>query len=86
MVFNATSLLLFVFIHLLSSANKTDLHYITEILLKVALNTINQTKPINWYLTFVCSFRFLYTDFCLFGAILNLMAFCLEAIPDIMYA
>jgi len=28
-----------------SSTNKTDLHDITEILLKVALNTINQTKP-----------------------------------------
>ena len=28
-----------------SSANKTDRHDITEILLKVALNTINQTKP-----------------------------------------
>jgi hypothetical protein len=25
--------------------NKTDCHDITEILLKVALNTINQTKP-----------------------------------------
>jgi hypothetical protein len=25
--------------------NKTDSHDITEILLKVALNTINQTKP-----------------------------------------
>ena len=28
-----------------SSTNKTDCHNITEILLKVALNTINQTKP-----------------------------------------
>ena len=28
-----------------SSTNKTDRHNITEILLKVALNTINQTKP-----------------------------------------
>jgi hypothetical protein len=27
--------------------NKTDRHDITEILLKLALNTINQTKPIN---------------------------------------
>ena len=27
-----------------SSINKTDCHYITEILLKVALNTINQTN------------------------------------------
>jgi hypothetical protein len=30
-----------------SFSNKTDRHDITEILLKVALNTINQTKPIN---------------------------------------
>ena len=30
-----------------SSTNKTDLHDITEILLKVALNTINQTKPFS---------------------------------------
>jgi hypothetical protein len=28
-----------------SSTNKTDRHDITEILLKVALNTTNQTKP-----------------------------------------
>jgi hypothetical protein len=28
-----------------SSTNKTDRHDITEILLKVALNTISQTKP-----------------------------------------
>jgi hypothetical protein len=28
-----------------SSTNKTDCHNITEILLKVALNTINKTKP-----------------------------------------
>jgi hypothetical protein len=28
-----------------SFSNKTDCHDITEILLKVALNTINQTKP-----------------------------------------
>jgi hypothetical protein len=28
-----------------SSTNKTDRHDITEILLKVTLNTINQTKP-----------------------------------------
>ena len=27
-----------------SSTNKTERHYITEILLKVVLNTINQTK------------------------------------------
>jgi hypothetical protein len=30
---------------LVSSTNKTDHHNITEILLKVVLNTINQTKP-----------------------------------------
>ena len=30
---------------LVSSANKTDCHDITEILLEVVLNTINQTKP-----------------------------------------
>jgi hypothetical protein len=29
----------------LVSSNKTDCHNITEILLKVALNPINQTKP-----------------------------------------
>jgi hypothetical protein len=28
------------------STNKTDLHYITEILMKVALNIINQTSNI----------------------------------------
>ncbi len=28
-----------------SNTNKTDCHDITEILLKVALNTINQAKP-----------------------------------------
>jgi len=33
-----------------SSTNQTDRHDITEIFLKVALNTINQTKPpINSY-------------------------------------
>jgi hypothetical protein len=31
------------------STNKTDCHDITEILLKVALNTINQTKPSRKY-------------------------------------
>ena len=30
---------------LCDKSNKTDCHEITEILLKVALNTINQTKP-----------------------------------------
>jgi hypothetical protein len=33
-----------------SSTNKTDHHDITEILLKVVLNTINQTKPISFNL------------------------------------
>jgi hypothetical protein len=33
--------------YLVSSTNETDRHDITEILLKVSLNTINQTKPIN---------------------------------------
>ena len=31
--------------NLVSSTNKSDRHDITDILLKVALNTINQTKP-----------------------------------------
>jgi hypothetical protein len=31
-----------------SSTNKTDCHVITEILLKVVLNTINQTKPTTY--------------------------------------
>jgi hypothetical protein len=31
--------------HKASSTNKTDRHDITEMLLKVALNIINQTKP-----------------------------------------
>jgi hypothetical protein len=35
-----------------SSTNKTDGHGITEILLKVALNTINlKPKPIKWILS-----------------------------------
>jgi hypothetical protein len=33
---------------LVSSTNKTDCHDITEILLKVVLNTINQTKPSDY--------------------------------------
>jgi len=33
---------------LVSSTNKTDRHDVTEILLKVTLNTINQTKPLKW--------------------------------------
>jgi len=32
-----------------SSTNKSDCNFITEILMKVALNTINQTKPQNDY-------------------------------------
>ena len=32
----------------ISSTNKTDRRDITEILLKVALNTINQTKPVKF--------------------------------------
>jgi hypothetical protein len=31
-----------------SSTDKTDSHDITEILLKVELNTINQTKPVSF--------------------------------------
>ena len=34
--------------NLVSSTNKTDLQNITEILLKVALNTISLTKPSNF--------------------------------------
>jgi hypothetical protein len=37
---------------LVSSTNKTDRHEITEILLKVALNTMNQTK-LNLFCYFV---------------------------------
>jgi hypothetical protein len=36
-----------------SSTNKTDRHDITEIVLKVALNTINQTKPFRLFLDVV---------------------------------
>jgi hypothetical protein len=32
-----------------SSTNKTDRHDVTEVLLKVALNTIKQTNKQNWY-------------------------------------
>jgi len=50
---------------LVSSTNETDRHVITEILLKVALNTIKQTKqtkqtnhftppPFNYYLQRYC--------------------------------
>jgi hypothetical protein len=35
----------FVWFSPVSSTNKTDHHDITEILLKMVLNTINQTKP-----------------------------------------
>ena len=44
-----------------SSTNKTECHNITEILLKVALNTINQTKPSS-----VCGFWILIWYFKLF--------------------
>jgi hypothetical protein len=40
-----------------SSTNKTDRHDITEILLKVALNTINKTKPSQKH-----SYQFLQTQ------------------------
>jgi hypothetical protein len=44
-----------------SFTNKTDRHDITEILLKVALNTINQTKPtIN--LRYFCTLKFKGTE------------------------
>jgi len=36
----------------ISSTNKTDRHDMTEILLKVALNTINQTKPKGIFISF----------------------------------
>ena len=39
-----------------SSTNKTDHHNITEILLRVALNTINKTKP-NLKYDFMCIWR-----------------------------
>jgi len=32
-------------------SNKTNRHDITEILLKVALNTINQTKPLRYFIS-----------------------------------
>jgi hypothetical protein len=32
-------------VQVVSSTNKTDRHDITEILIQVALSTINQTKP-----------------------------------------
>ena len=55
-----------------SSTNKTDSHDITEILLKVALNTINQTKPqeqslysaINFCLFYFSFFYLLHLYFC----------------------
>jgi len=40
-----------------SSTNKTDRHDITEILLKVALNTINQTKPCTRELLLIIQFE-----------------------------
>jgi hypothetical protein len=38
---------------LVSSTNKSYNHFITEILLKVALNTINQ-KPNQWHINSLC--------------------------------
>ena len=35
-----------------SSINKTNCHNITEIILKVALSTINQAKLVSWYFDF----------------------------------
>ena len=35
-----------------SPTNKTDRHNVTDILLKVTLNTINQTKPSNMYVQY----------------------------------
>jgi hypothetical protein len=37
-----------------SSFNKTDRHDVAEILLKVALNTISQTKPTSYVVTICC--------------------------------
>ena len=37
----------------MTCGKKTDRHDITEILLKVALNTINQTKPFSFQLNLV---------------------------------
>jgi hypothetical protein len=39
-----------------SSTNKTDCHDITEILLKIALNTINQPN-LDYFLTVLYDFR-----------------------------
>jgi len=43
--------------NLISSTNKTDCYDLTEIVLKVALNTTSQTKPTVWYV-FVFYFSF----------------------------
>ena len=42
-----------------SSTNKSDRHDTTEIVSKVALSTINQTKPLQWLIYFVLSVQFL---------------------------
>jgi DNA-dependent RNA polymerase auxiliary subunit epsilon len=42
----------------LSSTNKTDLHDIAELLLKVARNIINQTKQNQFYDTHICVILF----------------------------
>ena len=47
----------------ISSTNKTDCHDITEILLKMALKTINQTKPFLFKIIF---YRFVVNDFLIF--------------------
>ena len=46
-----------------SSTNKTDRHNITEILLKVALNTINQTINVTNQLYDCTVFRYLSPNF-----------------------
>ena len=45
-----------------SSTNKTDHHDITEILLKVALNTINLSLTVNLYIfvRFICILSFIF--------------------------
>jgi hypothetical protein len=52
-----------------SSTNKTDRHDITETLLKVALSTINQTKP-NQFLMLVV---FVLLELCTMYVLLNII-------------
>ena len=65
-----------------SSTNKTDPHDITEILLKVALNTINQAKPYcdvhtvygspsNWHFTYVFILCIIYNCQCIYRKLQN---------------